>query len=269
MSNYSFCLNYYPSQSYLQQADQLKINYKPADRTLESFLKKYINKTIIINVSESSFEETDAIILEELHKKYKNIKIIFDFYNQEYLQRARQHNLIYFFTNPVTTIDQLYGFLKENPSDIYICEELGFFLNKISQFIHDKNIKIRIFPNICQSSFYGFQSIKSFFVRPDDIPVYGLYVDVFELIVDQEHQETLFKIYKQEKWFGKIKEIIPSFHGDLDNKYILDTFGVIRAGCGKRCLYKPGSCNICERFIQTADSLKQNKIVIKKLKKRN
>ena len=36
-----FCLNYYPSQSYLQDADELKIKYRPADRTLEDFLKTY------------------------------------------------------------------------------------------------------------------------------------------------------------------------------------------------------------------------------------
>jgi hypothetical protein len=72
---------------------------------------------------------------------------------------------------------------------------------------------------------------------------------MFELVADKERQPIIFKIYKQEKWFGKIKEIIPTFNGELDSKYILNSFPIVRIGCGKRCLYQPGSCNICDRFI--------------------
>ena len=97
---------------------------------------------------------------------------------------------------------------------------------------------------------------------------YAQYVDTFELVTDKERQHVLFKIYKQEKWSGRISDIIPSFHGDLESRYVLDTFGAVRAGCGKRCMYKPGSCNICDRFIDTAAVLKENKIIVNRPKKR-
>jgi len=132
---------------------------------------------------------------------------------------------------------------------MYICEELGFSLLKISKILHDNNVKVRVFPNICQSSFSKTPSIKTFFIRPEDIPFYAPFVDIFELVADKERQPIIFKIYKQEKWFGKIKEIIPTFNGELDSKYILNSFPIVRIGCGKRCLYQPGSCNICDRFI--------------------
>ena len=154
--------------------------------------------------------------------------------------------------------------MKYNPTDMYICEELGFFLDKVSKILHDNNIKVRVFPNICQSSFSKTESIKTFFIRPEDIFIYATFVDVFELISDAERQETLFKIYKQGKWFGKIKEVIPTFKGELDSKYLLGNFGMIRSKCGKRCLYKPGSCAICDRFIEIADTFEKNKIVIRK-----
>jgi hypothetical protein len=38
--------------------------------------------------------------------------------------------------------------------------------------------------------------LKTFFVRPEDIPIYGVFVDVFELIADEERQKVIFKIYK-------------------------------------------------------------------------
>jgi len=64
--------------------------------------------------------------------------------------------------------------------------------------LHDNNIKVRVFPNICQSSFKETPSIKTFFIRPEDIKYYSTFVDVFELISNNaEIQNTLFKIYKQ------------------------------------------------------------------------
>ena len=261
-----FCLNYYPSESYLKDAEEFKIKYHPADRTLQDFLKKYKDKSIVIDISES-FEEIDAKLLKELYDKYSNLKVIIDFNNKEHLSRAQEYEIPYFFMNLVSTIDQLNGFIKYHPTDMYICEELGFSLDKVSKLLHDNNIKVRVFPNICQSSFSETPSIKTFFIRPDDIPIYDLFVDVYELISDQERQKVLYKIYKEERWFGKIKEIIPTFDGELDSKYLLNTFGQIRCKCGKRCMYKPESCSICDRFIEVADTFKDNKIVIRKEKK--
>lgn len=159
--------------------------------------------------------------------------------------------------------------MKYHPTDMYICEELGFSLDKVSKILHDNNIKVRVFPNICQSSFLETPSIKTFFIRPEDLSIYATFVDVFELITDKDRWKIILKVYKQEQWLGQIKEIIPSFKGDLDNRYILNGFGVIRAKCGKRCMYKPESCSICDRFIDFSETFKKNKIVIRQAKKKN
>ncbi len=262
-----FCLNYYPNQNY-QEVDELKIKYRRADRTLESFLEKYSNKSIVIDVSES-FQEIDEVLFMSLYEKYKNFKLIINFQNKEYLKRVKKCNLPFFFSDFVTTIDQVNGLIKYQPTDMYICQELCFSIDKVSDLLHEKNIKVRVFPNICQSSFSQTPSIKTFFIRPEDIQIYSKFIDIFEIISDEKRQKVLFKIYQREKWLGKIKELIPSFSGELDNKYILSAFGSIRSKCGKRCMYKPKSCSICDRFIQLADTLKQNKIVIKNVKKKS
>lgn len=261
-----FCLNYYPFQKYLNDADQLKIVYKPADRTLQDFLEEYKNKSIIIDVRQS-FEDIDAKLFQQLYKKYNNIKLIIDFDNKEHINRVQEYKIPYFFANSVTTIDQLNGLLKYNPTDMYICEELGFFLDKVSEILHNNGIKVRVYPNICQSSFPETPSVKTFFIRPQDIHIYSTFVDIFELISDKNRQEIIYKIYKQGRWFGKINELIPTFKNGLDSKYLLNTFGLIRSQCGKRCMYKTGSCNICDRFIDLADTFKDNKIVIRNKKK--
>ena len=261
-----FCLKYYPSQNYLQEAEEFKIQYRPADHTLQNFLSTYNDKSIIIDVT-NNFEEIDAKLLKELSEKYHNIRLIFDFNNKEYLTRVEKYNIPYFFTNAVTTIDQLNGLLKYHPTDMYICEELGFFLDKVSTILHDNNIRVRVYPNICQSSFPETPSIKTFFIRPEDVFIYEKFVDVFELVSDEERQRILFKVYKDGKWFGKINELIPSFQDNqLDSRYLFGYFGLIRCKCGKKCMYKPGSCSICDRFIDLADTFKENNIMIRKNK---
>ena len=263
-----FCLNYYPFKKYVDEVQELKIIYNPDDKTLPDFLQKYKDKSIVIDV-QNDFEDVDAELFQNLYEKYHNIKLIINFNNKDHIERIKKHQIPYFFANSVTTIDQLYGLLKYKPTDMYICEELGFFLDKVSKILHDNNIKLRIYPNICQSSFSETESIKTFFVRPEDISVYATFVDVFELIADEQRQQVIYKVYKQEKWFGNINDLIPTFKGNLNSRYLLNPFGMIRTKCGKRCMYKSGSCDICERFIDISEVLKKNKIVINRKKKKS
>lgn len=263
-----FCLNYYPSQKYVQDADEFKIKYRPADRTLGDFLETYQNKSIVIDVTEN-FEDVDVQLFKGLYEKYKNFKLIIDFVNKEHLQRVEEAGLPYFFCNFANTIDQLNGLMQYHPTDIYVCEELGFSLDKISKILHANNIKVRVFPNICQSSFPETPSIKTFFIRPEDVTIYSEFVDVFELITDEERQRVLLKIYKQEKWMGELSEVIPTFKGSLNGRYIVGSFGTIRSKCGKRCMYKPESCNICDRFTELAESFEQNGIMVRKAVKKD
>jgi hypothetical protein len=183
------------------------------------------------------------------------------------LTRAKKYEIPFFFTNHVTTIDEVHGLLQYHPTDMYICEELGFSIDKVSKILHDNNIKVRVYPNICQSSFSSTPSIKTFFIRPEDIVIYSLYVDVFELISDKERQQIIYKIYKQGQWLGNLSEIIPSFKGELDGRFILNPFGLIRTKCKKRCMYDLGSCTVCEKFLNLGDTLKENNIFVKRKKK--
>lgn len=261
-----FCLNYYPFQPYLEDAQELRIKYRPADRTLKDFLEAHQNKSIVIDVSQS-FEQSDAELFKMLYEKFNNIKLIINYFNEQHLARVQEYKIPFFFSTYVSSIDQLHGLLKYHPTDMYICEELGFFLDKVSAILHKENVRVRVFPNICQSSFRETESIKTFFIRPEDIQEYMPYVDVFQLVSDEKRQEVLYKVYKHEKWFGKISEIIPTFKDDLDSRYVMGEFGTIRSKCGKRCMYKPGSCNICERYMDLAETFQKNYIIVKRATK--
>ena len=134
---------------------------------------------------------------------------------------------------------------------------------------------MRIYPNICQSSFPETDSLKTFFVRPEDIHSYKKYVDVFELFVSpldelkvqKTRQSVIYKAYKQEEWWGEIRELIPSFNGNLDSRYIISSFGTIRPRCHKRCSFNPNICKICDRCSGVAESLKKHMLTVKRLQK--
>lgn len=129
------------------------------------------------------------------------------------------------------------------------------FNAKIISFYAKKNNKsLRSFCNICESSWDETPSLKTFFIRPEDIDLYNNYIDTFEFYADPTDAtkiNTLYEIYTKDKsWFGKLNEIILGYEGDEDNRFIIPRFGEQRLNCDKSCIknIKP-FCRICDRII--------------------
>lgn len=254
-------MQYYPNSTFdYSKLDEISIipqyNQNFPFTELKKIVKKY--PKININFHILSKQKTDFQILKAIYDTHKNIKLVFNYKNDELKEYILSLNIPYFFSNFINHFDELQGVITQyNPTDVYICEELGFFLDKISPLVHEKNIKIRVFPNICQSNYPGTPSIKTFFIRPDDISEYSNYIDVFELLTDDKRQGIIYKIYAEDQtWSGKITEIIPSFNRSFpqqaDTPYFyasLDAISSIRPCCKKRCMYSLNSCAICDRLV--------------------
>ena len=210
----------------------------------------------------SNFSTIDASMFKALSDKYSNLKLIIDINDEKSLELVQKNEIPFFFSNYANSIDKVHGYMSYHPTDMYITEELGFSIDKVSTLLHNNNIKVRVFPNICQSNYPKTPSLKTFFIRPEDIHIYSNFVDVFELMVSENRQKNIFEIYKNEKWFGEINEIIPSFKGKFDSKFVLPNFPIVRTQCGKRCMYKPGSCAICDKYMDLAESFEKGQIGI-------
>ena len=144
--------------------------------------------------------------------------------------------------------DTIDGFLSLGVTDIYIGNQLGFDIQEVAKKVHAAGVSVRIYPNICQSSYPYSDKLTQFYVRPEDIPAYENWVDVCELISFNKSDETLYKIYaKEKKWWGPLKEIIFGLDSDIDNRYIGPEFAWFRTNCRKRCL-RDGSCKMCKRI---------------------
>lgn len=213
--------------------------------------------SFILNCSSEVIEKLSSrgqeyIFIKSLVQKYPGrIKIRFAFYLKD--ERARkvlnffkEDGISFFFTNIPLDYDSIEGFISLGVTDIYIGNQLGFDIQNVSKKIHAAGISVRIYPNICQSSYPYGNKLTQFFVRPEDISAYEKWVDVCELLSFSGADETLYNVYaKEKKWWGPLKEIIYGLDSDIDNRYVGPEFAWFRSNCQKRCIID-GSCKMCQ-----------------------
>ena len=260
-----FAIPFTKNFKYFNQNIQLNINYKPKIKELNTFINAYQNYRINLIFSDFK-EQRDLVIILALKEKYPQSKIIvcIPYYNQEIEQLLNKNNIQHYYSEFVITWDRFQGFLSLNITDIFISDILAFNLEKISYYAKKKNISLRCFCNLCDSSWEETPSLKTFFIRPEDLYLYAQYIDTFEFYTDTTNINTLYEIYtKDKKWFGKLNEILVGYEGEDDNKFIISSFGERRLNCGKRCMKDlPPTCQFCDRIIELSKTLEKRDIIV-------
>lgn len=256
-----YCINYNATTSHMdciKAADELTIEYNNKDDTLLEFLE--LNKDRRINLSIN--EELELSYLENLGQKYPNLyfKLPLDYLDKI---KEKQPDIKYFFNYYVNNWDTFIGLVYKGITDIYIVESLGFELDKIAEIAHKENVSIRVFPNVAQSEWKSINSLKKFFIRPEDVSAYEPYVDVMEFYGEDSKSDIYYKIYAiDKKWFGKLNEIIISFNSDIDSKCMLPRFAEKRIRCGKSC-FKGGKCEMCNRIYELSKTFEKSGFIIR------
>ena len=278
----SFCLNFKRGRKYLDIVDEIIIKYHPSENLL-NFLIQHKDQRVILDIEDASaFLQNHGIEMLAMIKAHIDnpnnwvlrFPKILDNNNTidiNSLDKVRKLNLPFFFNEYIDRWDILDGYLNLGVTDVYIVNELGFELDKVSKAVHDHNTKVRVFPNIAQSSWIATPDLKKFFIRPEDIEDYEQYVDVFEIFESQEPiiAETLYKAYAIDKqWYGKLKEIIGDFYTDLDGRFLHPRWVDRRVKCGKKCL-KGSMCDMCNTIAGLGESLEKAGIVVSKPKPEN
>lgn len=266
-----YCVNYRKGFKYLKEVDELTIRFSEKDTTLVDFLLLYKNKRINISILsppeiENFIEHNSINIFNAIKVKYPDLNIAFllGSCDEKMIKLLKENNYKFFFTIHANDWDTLYGLVQLQPSDIYIVENLGFELDKVSNLLHKNNIKVRTFLNVAQSSWKNVPSLKKFFIRPDDIDIYSKYVDIGEFFGKDNSIETYYKIYAiDKKWTGPLNEVIIDFKdSEIDSRYITPLFAERRIKCGKRC-FKGSGCRVCEAISDLSFVLKDHNIIFK------
>lgn len=263
-----YCVQYSNKSYITEKVDEIIIRYDKNKilNLFDDYIPSHQDKQrIIVDIWDDSEELKALETIIQIHKERPELK--FDLrvnnYNEDFIEKLKSADIPYFYRDLANNWDIFLGLLKLNVSDIYIVEQMGFELDKIAKIAHDKNVKIRIYPNIAQSGFKGTEDIYKFFVRPEDIDIYEKYVDIYEILTsDKAKEKVFFEVYKNDKkWFGNLNELILDFDMDLDSKYIIPRFAEKRVRCGRECL-KGGNCAICQRIIDLSKNLENANLIV-------
>lgn len=264
----NFAIPFTRKFNYFNQPNvEINIHYKPKVKELDDFISKYNQKRINLIFQEGEFDkERDLPLIEAFREKYPQCELVMRLpvYSRQIQSLLAQKQLPHYYYILANQWGIFNGLLNTSVTDIYISEDLCFSLDIIQQKVKDTNKKIRTFCNVCQTTWPEEESLRTFFIRPEDIFLYNKYIDVvefFEAEKDKNALNTLYNLYnKGERWAGPLKEIIKGFKGDTDSYYIIPYFGEKRLNCEKRC--NVSSCSFCVQLSSLAQTLKQNQIGI-------
>jgi tetratricopeptide (TPR) repeat protein len=92
------------------------------------------------------------------------------------------------------TWDQLHYLISLGVSDIYVVEDLCFELPAVAKECHKHNIRVRVIPNVAQSSINASAPLKKFFIRPEDIDIY---VNLGSAFYDKEDYNNALAVYRK------------------------------------------------------------------------
>lgn len=266
-----FCLNYRKAhEKLMMSADELNITYNKKDTTLVDFLELYMGKRINIKIEDlEDFKATDEINkIAAIVEKYSDINISLKLpkVDMEFIDLLKEKNIPYFIGTFVNNWDVFRGLINLGVTDIYIVEDLGFELDTCSKIAHENHVKIRVFPNIAQSTWKNSEPIKKFFIRPEDVIQYEPYVDVIEFMGNVEKEGVLLEIYRDNKeWFGPLYELISDLDSEIDSRFIIPRFAETRIKCGKRCL-KGAPCTMCNTVDTLSKTLKDRNLIVTNIK---
>lgn len=260
-----YAIRFYNGCRVLNRASEIILRYDEIHHKLVSYVDEYTQgQRIVLDITGYDSEtilEDNLNIWKQTKEKHRKLAVKLNESQIYLMEDLHKAEIDYFLDTKVDTLDKLYALSILGVSDVYICNELGFNLKDISKYCRNRNINIRVYPNIAQSSCEQFEidNFKKFFIRPEDVYLYENYIDIFEFYTDRlDKQSVLYDIYKDEKWLGDLSQLILGLQENIVNTAILPDFAEARIGCRKRCVLE--QCGICDRikdFLQIADKIKE------------
>lgn len=241
--------------------------------SLKQFLLNHKDKKINVRLKEKNISED---YIDKIIEFFNRIKLDEDFYDlkfsflipnehidKKYITKKLKNNYFnYFFETIAMDWNTVHKLLYFGASEIYIGGDLGFEIDAVSTFLHNKNIQVRAFPNVCQyNSWKGLYDVINFWIRPEDMEYYSLFIDIFEFWNSKHNLTTLYKIFTiDKKWDDDLSLIIYGLSKSLDSRAINnEIFSMSRASCGKRC-QKGILCNLCFMAQDLSDKAFKRKI---------
>ena len=177
-----------------------------------------------------------------------------------------KNECVYFFDMSMAcgSWTSLYGqIMKDAVSEVYICDDLCYEMDKVREFCDKYNVKVRMVVNrlpISRSILADTTFLPIY--RPQDMDVLEQYIDTIEFFVQEDTRNThsydvLYKVYIEKKdWYGDLRELNPDIPFSVHTRGIIPYMAAKRSKCGLACV-KGSSCNTCKQVLDVAESLEE------------
>lgn len=249
---------------WMKSADEIILKYtEHTQQSIIDILEEYKDYRIIFNIVDFVNFNKDIVKLYELLEIYndkglKNWSAKISLYGEDVLlaENWLKSNIPegkefpHFYSFAAENFEQLDRLLYLPVTDLYVTNYLAFDMVRVKERVDrsEYHPKIRIYPNVCQSFWQDTISIKTFFVRPEDVGCYERYVDVMEIYattIDQlKIADVYYDIYHHNKgWYGDLQEYLINCNQSIPNQYIYKDFGEMRLRCQQKCMQN--KCNFC------------------------
>ena len=147
-----YAIKFYQECGILDEVDELIIKYFERNINIFDFIENHKSQRIIMDITEHLEYKSDLDIFKALKEKYDNFSLMLSTSQVSFVDTLISAGISFFFAQGAVTPDMLEYFLNMGVSDVYIMNEMCFNLKEISKICKEKNVKIRVFPNIAQSS---------------------------------------------------------------------------------------------------------------------
>jgi len=245
-----FCVRSRVSPRYLQQADEIRVDYRDRD-TLYDLPKKYRNKVFILTFP---IGYNDNIDWKELHN-YNLVcegNFVLNCSDVQVAKYAKEnYNIKIMINTEATSYWELEGLINLGVEYAYVGIPLFFDL----EHVKDLNIKLRTIPTVSYNhSLPHDNGICGQWIRPEDVDKYDPYIDVMEFEYCQvSREEALFRAYALNKsWNTRLDLLVEDLGSPAINRLINPELVNTRLNCRQRC--KSGqSCHMCYTALQMAN----------------
>lgn len=241
-----------------KKADELIIAYKDKEIIYE-LLKTYPNMKYVLKIMKT---DEPTIDWKELYQLDELINLTIGLENI----LIRPQGLKYYWLYPISTYYELQGVINLGVSEIILAAPLSFDLPQVRKRFSGI---IRMVPNYCLSSIETSlfpTGLYGTFIRPEDVDIYGKYVDVLEFVYSNaKHETALYEIYHDKKeWKGNLNLLLTNLNIDIDNRGIPEEFGLSRVQCQQKCM-RTQNCHLCEHMFDFTTAIDTHKKEIREM----
>lgn len=250
MNTIMFSVSY--KSAYKQEADEVRCPMNQLGLLLP-FIKENPTKRYNISVNK---EDIDTIIQQTGLLTQVTDNYTVNCGSLDTLQHIIKLGCPAYLKYPVTDWETYNNLRDMGVSDIIIDGPLGFCGHVIRRDV--ERPRIRVFPTGSPNAAIASptNSIKSFYIRPEDLDAYDFFVNVIEFKAPTvEQEDAQFSIYKRGSFMYNINELIPQIKVEVLNPTLSEDFGKHRVSCQQVCMIPGYSCHLCSNEFLLANKI--------------